>query len=287
MFLITSANPEYIKFAEIFFISIVKLEDYKKLKKIFVIDHGLSRKQKIYLLSISRKIYFINLFVPKIKSANVHTDEWRKIISYKTKIFLKLIYTGYQPLIYVDVDSYFKNNFLDLLNFEKYNLITCKRSQTQLNANGYELDYIASFFAVKKYNQKIHQFFNSWIINMENIQGPTKETPALCKTLKTFKNSINFQAVQEDILSLYSPNYNSEMFKKCSIFHLKSSNSEDTKERRINRLLDYGINLQLSKRNNLNFLDELRFQFKNSLNSYLIALIIFLRSFLNKLSIKV
>ena len=279
MFLITSVNPGYIQFAKIFFSSIIKLRDYKKLKKIFVIDHGLSKEQKKYLLSKSSKICFINFFVPKIESSDVHSNRWRRIISYKTKIFLNLLCIGYQPLIYIDIDSYFNDDFLYLLNFQKADFIACKRSKTQINANGYKLDYIASFFAVTKYSQKINQFFKSWILNMENIEGPTKETPALCKTLKIYKKEINIKNVDEDTLSLYAPDCDLYKFNKCSIFHLKSSNSKDTISKRIKRLVDYGINNDLSKKTylNLNLYSNLKLEFLTILNSSLVSLILFIR----------
>ena len=114
---------------------------------------------------------------------------------------------------------------------------------------------------------------------MEYIKGPTKETPALCQNLKIFKSNINCQEVQEDIISLFCPTYNFEKFNKCSIFHLKSINSEDTKDKRIKRLLKYGINFDLTEKSNLNFISELHLDFLVFLKSYVISLIIFLRLF--------
>ena len=133
MYLISSVNSEYMDFAIIFFKSLIKIKDYKKLKRIYLIDHGLTRGQKKLILSISEKVFFINMFVPKIKFSRVHSDQWRKIISYKTKIFLKLLKIGFEPLIYIDIDSYINKNFLHLLNFENIDFIVCKRLNPQIN----------------------------------------------------------------------------------------------------------------------------------------------------------
>ena len=276
MYLISSVNSEYMDFAIIFFKSLIKIKDYKKLKRIYLIDHGLTRGQKKLILSISKKVFFINMFVPKIKFSRVHTDQWRQIISYKTKIFLKLLKIGFGPLIYIDIDSYINKNFLHLLNFENIDFIVCKRLNPQINQEGYKLDYIASFFAISKYHSKIDRLFDLWMHEMENIKGVAKETPALCLILPEIKKSLRVQDIEEDKVSLFSVKKNIEKFKKCSIFHLKSDGPQKKIERII-RLSDYGINLENIYKFQLSLLKRIQLEFKLQINNLILFLTVFLR----------
>ena len=281
MYLISSVNSEYIDFAIIFFKSLIKIKDYKKLKRIFLIDHGLTKKQKKLIISISEKVFFINIFIPKIKFSKVHSNQWRKIISYKTKVCLKLLKIGFEPLIFIDIDSYINKNFLHLLNFEDIDFIVCKRHKPQINQEGYKLDYIASFFAIPKYHSKIDILFNSWIQEMDKIKGATKETPALCSVLPELKKSLGVQDIEEEKVSLFSVNKNSKKFKECSIFHLKSDGPQ-TKIERISRLFHYGINSEIMGKFEFNILRKLRIEFKLILNNLILIFTVYSRFFLIK-----
>ena len=82
MNIVTVVNSQYMPFAEIFFKSLVKLSDYKRIDKVYIIDTGLGKPDISLLSEICDKIIVCETktFIP---FADMHTTDWRKIVSMK------------------------------------------------------------------------------------------------------------------------------------------------------------------------------------------------------------
>ena len=217
MHLLTSINNNYFPFAEIFFNSLLKLDDYNKIDKIYIIDCGLSENDKSNIHSFTNKAVFIDGEFKNSSHVELHSKEWVSSVSEKTKTFLNLIKKNTVPLLFIDIDCYFKENFLHLIDFNS-DVILCKREHSILSPHGYSLPYIASFFGVNNCTQKAFNFMESWINEMFQIQGTPIETPALCETLRKYNFDLKTQNLYTHEISCHE----STKFEDCKIFHLKS-----------------------------------------------------------------
>jgi len=88
MNLLTSINSEYLPFGKIFFNSLLKLDDYKKINKIYVIDGGMSDTDKTTLQTLSNKIIFIESETKNIKNAKIHSKT-RELLNWKPTMKLE------------------------------------------------------------------------------------------------------------------------------------------------------------------------------------------------------
>lgn len=241
MNLLTSINSEYLPFGKIFFNSLLKLDDYKKINKIYVIDGGMTDSDKTTIETLSNKIIFIESETKNIKNAKIHSDKWVALVSNKTKTFLELIKKNITPLIFVDIDCYFKENFLHLIDLNS-DIFLCERSKPEFNRYDYELTHIGSFFGVSRYNDEIKKFMESWINEMLHIKGKPIETPALCEILRKYDFDLKISNIQEDLVSCHSKKQNLEKFNDCKIFHMKSTGPSkylSIVDSRISRLSEY------------------------------------------------
>ena len=130
MNIVTVVNSQYMPFAEIFFKSLVKLSDYKRINKVYIIDTGLGKPDIKLLSGICDKIVLCDTktFLP---FADMHTADWRKIVSMKLSSVSRLtkIMDNIFPLCIIDIDSYFNSNFIDVVDI-KSDVSVCKRDQT-------------------------------------------------------------------------------------------------------------------------------------------------------------
>lgn len=232
MNIVTVVNSQYMPFAEIFFKSLVKLSDYKRINKVYIIDTGLGKPDVKLLSSICDKIVLCDTktFLP---FADMHTADWRKIVSMKLSSVSRLtkIMDNIFPLCIIDIDSYFNSNFIDVVDI-KSDVSVCKRDQPTVNQDNYVLTHIGSFFSVN--TAKALRFLDRWMKEMEVLEGDHIETPALCNVLRVPENEgdLNIQHIDQNIISAI--NYTDE----CKIFHLKSDGpgSGSTISYRINKL---------------------------------------------------
>lgn len=245
MNLLTSANSGYMDFTKIFFKSLKKISDYHQINTIFVIDNGLSKNEKAEIRSMSDKVHFRDASLvdgrSNMKSTEVHSKEWKSVIQTKTKMFSYLLNRSHAPLIFIDLDCYFRSNFLHLVDTSA-NLILCKRKKPEMNEAGYSLTHIGSFFGVGKVNAEVKKFINTWSADMKKIPRGPMETPALCELLRRYNGNLDMCNVSEELVSWFSKQPDAEKFNKCSIVHLKSSGPSkkvSSVDARVERLVHY------------------------------------------------
>jgi len=219
MNLLTSINTNYFPFAKIFFNSLLRLDDYNKIDKIYIIDCGLTKDDKATINSLTNKSVFIDGEFKNSNHVTLHSQEWVSAVSEKTKVFLNLIKKNITPLLFIDIDCYFKENFLHLVDFNS-DLVLCQREHPILSPYSYKLPYIASFFGANNNTQKVFTFMKSWINEMPQIRGLPIETPALCEILRKYDFGLKIQYINANDISCHD--YNSTKFALCKIFHLKS-----------------------------------------------------------------
>lgn len=231
MNLLTSINTDYFPFGEIFFNSLLTLEDYDKIDKIYVIDCGLTKYNRATINSLTNKVIFIDGEFKNSNHVKVHSQEWVSAVSEKTKVFLNLI-KNIEPLLFIDIDCYFKENFLHLIDVNA-DLVLCQREHPILSPSGYKLSYIASFFGANNNTQKVFTFMEAWINEMSQIRGVPIETPALCEILRKHDFGLKTQYINTNDVSCHD--YNSTKFDLCKIFHLKSDIGRFTVQDRIDQ----------------------------------------------------
>ena len=106
----------------------------------------MSERDLDIIKNISSKVVFLESKTTKYDKLKIHSKEWVSLVSNKLHIFLELINKGATPLLFVDIDSYFRGNFLHLLNFET-DIVVCERTKTITNKHNYKLTHISSFGA--------------------------------------------------------------------------------------------------------------------------------------------
>jgi hypothetical protein len=238
MNLLTLFNSQYLPFAKIFFNSLLKLDDYNKIDKIYVINTGLSEGDLDIIKNISSKVVFLESKTTKYDQVKLHSKEWVSLVSNKVHVFLDLINKGVAPLLLVDIDSYFRENFLHLLNFEN-DIVVCGRAKQVRNKYKYKLTHISSFFAVRNNSEPVKLFLESWVDEMLKIKGHPVMDPALSELMRTHQFDFEITTVKDDLFSLTTRKPDINKFNKCKIFHMKSDVGRLTIESRIQNLLDY------------------------------------------------
>ena len=232
MNLLTSINTNYFPFAKIFFNSLLHLDDYNKIDKIYIIDCGLTKDNRATINSLTNKVVFIDGEFKNSNHVEVHSQEWVSAVSEKTKVFLDLIKKNIAPLLFIDIDCYFKEDFLHLIDYNS-DLVLCQREHPALPPSGYKLPYIASFFGVNNNIPKVFTFIEAWINEMPQIRGIPIETPALCEILRKYDFGLKIQYINTNDVSCHD--HNSTKFDLCKIFHLKSDGGRFTVQDRIDR----------------------------------------------------
>lgn len=232
MNIVTVVNSQYMPFAEVFFNSLTEISDYEKIDRVFVIDTGINKNDQKKLSQLCNKLVICqtNTAVP---NAALHTEKWREIVGMKLRSLLRIIKVTdhIYPLCMIDIDSYFNKNFLHEVDTD-VDFVVCKRSTPMINNDNYVLTHIGSFFCVN--NRTAVKFLDSWMREMNDIQGDHIETPALCNLLKNIEKHDKFkiQHAEQDIVSAVN------FTEKCCIFHLKSDGPGlgSSTEYRLNKL---------------------------------------------------
>jgi hypothetical protein len=234
MNIVTVVNSHYMPFAEIFFNSLTRLTDYRKIKRVFVVDTGLDQKNIQRLTELCNKVTICETKTT-VKEARMHSSEWREVVSKKIDSVIKLtkLMEGVLPLCVIDVDSYFNNNFIHKIDMSM-DMSVCKRDEPVINQDNYVLTHIGSFFSLN--NHSARNFLKKWRDEMSLIEGGHVETPALCNLLHEARNpSSKIQHIDQQIIS--ATKFNDD----CCIFHLKSDGPGigSTIDYRINKLKQY------------------------------------------------
>lgn len=219
MNILTVMNEDYSSYGRIFFSSLSKLSDYNKIEKIYVIDTGMEEETKAEFLSSYDRIWFIDSEVNHAKTSH-NAQDWREIVATKVKGLSSLVEAGESPICMIDIDCFFKENFIDEINLEA-DINVCKRRKPAALVMGL-MTHIASFFCVNN-NDKGLDFLKMWIermLNMDDKMGINKypnhiETPALCELIPRVSHLLTIEHLDQDVVSSNS------LTDESKIIHLK------------------------------------------------------------------
>lgn len=220
-------NDGYFDLGKIFLNSFYKNCNLDKVNKIYIGDTGLNDKNQIFLKTTYNKVEIINTGY-STKNNTIHSKDWVKSVSQKTRLLLDLAKIKDETIILMDVDMVILDDFSHIIDTD-YDIQVCKRENPAKRApvidkNYFILKYIASFLVIN--NKNSIQFLESWIEKMHFLINkkiiPPFETPALCLVIEDFKNIIKIADIDERIVSC-SNNYYSNL---TNVIHNKSTDGK-------------------------------------------------------------
>ena len=206
-------NEDYCSYGRIFFDSLSRLSDYNKVERIFVIDTGIKEETASEFLSKYDRIDLINSEVNHAKTSH-NTQDWREIVATKVKGLASIVEAGESPICMIDIDCFFKENFIDDINF-KADINVCKRKNPAVFRYPIMMTHIASFFCVNN-NGKGLDFLNMWIEKMLSMNDNHVETPALCELIPKVSDLLTIQHLDQDVIS------SNTLTNRSKIVHLKA-----------------------------------------------------------------
>lgn len=229
MNILTVMNEDYCSYGRIFFESLSKLSDYNKIDKIYIIDTGLKRETVSEFLSKYDRTSFINSKVSHSKTSH-NTQKWREIVATKVKGLASLVEAGESPICMIDIDCFFKENFIDEINF-KADINVCKRKNPAVFRHPIMMTHIASFFCINN-NEKGLDFLNMWIEKMLSMNDNHIETPALCELIAKASDLLHIEHLDQDVIS------SNTLTDESKIIHLKAEGTgyNSTFEHRTKRI---------------------------------------------------
>ena len=227
----TIANSGYFKFCRIFVESLHKNLDLSKINKIFIGDTGLTKNELKYL-SMYDKIEVVSTDYVS-KDTSLWSEDWLNVVGFKTKLLRELVKKEEVPIVMIDLDCMFVNDFHDLVFgiFADENPIeVCHRKE-------HPIPYIGSFVSIGDKEKGIN-FLDKWIEKIENWGGVPKESPALSQLCE----EVNVCELDEKIICAYCDSKEMEEW-AVKIVHFKSrykfdNFEDDFKDRTITRGFD-------------------------------------------------
>ncbi len=206
----TIANSGYFKFCRIFVESLHKNLDLAKINKIFIGDTGLTKNELKYL-SMYDKIEVVSTDYIS-KDTSLWGEDWLNVVGFKTKLLRELVKKEEVPIVMIDLDCMFVNDFHDLVFgiFADENPIkVCYRKE-------HPIPYIGSFVSIGDKEKGIN-FLDKWIEKIENWDGVPKESPALSQLCE----EVNVCELDEKIICAYCDSKEMEEW-AVKIVHFKS-----------------------------------------------------------------
>lgn len=233
----TIANSGYFKFCRIFVESLHEKLDLSKINKIFIGDTGLTEDELKYL-SMYDKIQVVSTDYVS-KDTSLWSDDWLNVVGFKTKLLRELVKKEEVPIVMIDLDCMFVNDFHDLL----FGIFADERPIKVCYRKGHPIPYIGSFVSIGDKEKGIH-FLDKWIEKIENWNSVPKESPALSQLCKELGGALGgaISKLDEKIICAYCDSKEMEEW-AVKIVHFKSrykfdNFEDDFKDRTITRGFD-------------------------------------------------
>ena len=237
----TVLSDNYLAFGKLFINSLFENVDYNNINKIIIVDTGLSKDSKEYLLDFP-KVELIE--TNDVSDSNqIHDKGWEKKTYSKSTYLLDYIknYDKFYPTILFDSDVIFISDFFDILNGEYHkdsDVIACRRNQIGRSPGHVATStHIGCFICLK--SEKAIPFVESWISTLmdsmtNGITSSTlaKESPALSKAIKQFSDKIIVTDIDERIIANIETKI-LDGFDDYRVYHLKSDAGYLTVESRV------------------------------------------------------
>jgi len=182
----TVVNDIYLDF--LYYFTKSALEKCTNLDELVILYTGENFKQNPIFNDSRVKI--VN-YVKPIKTQNIWDSGWQKNIDLKTQFLRDLAVNSDKPIFLVDVDCYFLNEFVDVVDVSKDILVTKRVHKSP---------YIASFVGLIN-PKKCVPFIDRWRHQMTLIPDVPRETTALVNTIPIMKDKIAIQEVPDTTIS--------------------------------------------------------------------------------------
>jgi len=212
MNILTVMNEDYCPYGRIFFESLSSLSDYKRIETVYIINTGIKKETASEFLSKYDRINFVNSEVDHLKTSH-NTEDWREIVATKVKGLASLVSAGNSPICMIDIDCFFKDDFIDEINFNA-DINVCKRKNPAVFRWPVVMTHIASFFCVNNKDRGL-DFLNMWIEKMSTMEDNHIETPALCELIPSVSDRFQIEHLDQDVIS------SNVLTDQSKIIHLK------------------------------------------------------------------
>lgn len=228
--LFTVLNSAYMPFGKIWINSLHELSDIERIKKIYILDTGLLPKDLEYIKKFSRvEVVLSDINIINTSNALPRNSPWLQHVLRKTKYFRKVLKKDPTPLIMVDSDCMFLDNFLKHIDDTK-DVLVCNRSYHDYD------NWIASFFVSNKQKEGL-VFMNLWIKEMKQLMKDQPErgwfeSHSLNLCLQKNKKCVIIGDVYTKNVACEEP---TQFDNNTSILHFKGTSNKTNFNERINR----------------------------------------------------
>jgi len=170
IFTVMNSGYVYGNFGRIFVNSIHRNLDISKIDTIYIGDIGLSKKDKEFLNSFE-KVKIVDSGVVT-KNVVIHDDDWVESVNQKTILLKELCKTSDCPIVLIDLDCYFVNDFYQHIDLD-YDIQVVERDPW-VHPN-----HIASWVVINNMEKGV-RFIDEWMNIMKNYTATRhKESPSL------------------------------------------------------------------------------------------------------------
>jgi len=193
----------------------------KKINKIIVNNIGLSEENIKFLLTFDK--VEIHQSEVNIKSAIVHSEEWLKALTMKTKKLLNIVQKKDNlPVVMIDSDCLVVKDFSHVID-SNYDIQICKREYPSHRPDlNIKMKYIGSFAIINNNRPECIRFLEDWINEIQTMGEkkfkPAYESPSLCYVIENYRKKLKIQELEEAEVSCN----NNFIENKTLIIHLKS-----------------------------------------------------------------
>ena len=228
--LFTVLNSAYMPFGKIWINSLYQLDDIESINKIYILDTGLLPEDVDYFKKFKKvEIVLSDINIINTSDALPRNSAWLQHVLRKTKYFRKILKKDPTPLIMVDSDCMFINNFLKHID-NTMDVLVCNRSYHNHD------NWIASFFVANKPQQAL-VFMDLWIKEMKQLmkdqpQRGWFESHSLNLCLQKNKKCAIIGDVYTKNVACEEP---TQFDSNTSILHFKGSTNKTNFNERINR----------------------------------------------------
>jgi lipopolysaccharide biosynthesis glycosyltransferase len=228
--LFTVLNSAYMPFGKIWLNSLYEKTDIDMIKKIYILDTGLLPEDLEYLKKFAKvEIVLSDINIVNTSDALPKNSPWLQHVLRKTKYFRKVLRKDSTPLIMIDSDCMFINNFLKHIDNTK-DVLVCNRSYHEHD------NWIASFFVANKQKEGL-VFMDLWIKEMKQLmrEQPERgwfESHSLNLCLTRHKKCVIIGDVHTKNVACEEP---TQFDDTTCILHFKGTSKKTNFNERINR----------------------------------------------------
>ena len=213
---VTTSDKSYYPHLKILVNSILDKCDSKYLKNIYIIDNGLTERQKDYLLDKSDIIMINTTGLETNFKGGTWGEDWQKNVKGKTVHLYNMVNELKEPLLMLDADMLIIKDIHTLLD-KGGDIQVCVRPNNPVK-------YIGSYFF--SINHKKTKFFiKDWMESTQSKTGKSAhESPALSKCVNNYWKKLDIVEMEQEVVNLQLP----PPKKETVIVHFKGSKLYNT-----------------------------------------------------------